>query len=181
VKRTALVLLALGIVALSACGDDAGVATTASTPTTATTPTSAAATTTAGAPSPAELGDQIGDLYLTAFDDVVALLADRPDAATAAAELATLKEQYVQEMVALGHQREALDAAGRSAVDARITAALSAVPPATYDAYQQAHADYGEDLEVANLIASFNIIGQYANFDLLRQQDPDEAVRLGID
>jgi hypothetical protein len=33
---------------------------------------------------------------------------------------------------------------------------------------------------VANLIASFNIIGQYANFDLLWEQTPEEAERLGI-
>ena len=131
-------------------------------------------------PSPADLGDQIGALYLAAYDDLIALLADRPDAATAAAALSDLKEQYVQEMVALGHQREALDAADRATVDARITAALGGLPTATYDAYQQAYTDYGSDLEVANLIASFNILGQYANFDLLRQQAPEEAERLGI-
>ena len=55
----------------------------------------------------------------------------------------------------------------------------AACPTATYDAYQQAYADYSGDLEVANLIASFNILGQYANFDLLREQAPDEAT-LGI-
>ena len=33
---------------------------------------------------------------------------------------------------------------------------------------------------MANLIAAFNIIGQYANFDLLRRQAPDEAERLGL-
>jgi hypothetical protein len=66
-------------------------------------------------------------------------------------------------------------------VDARITAALGSLPTATYDAYQQAYTDYSGDLEVANLIASFNILGQYANFDLLREQAPDEAARLGVE
>ena len=83
-------------------------------------------------------------------------------------------------MVALGHRREALDDAGRAAVDARITAALGGLPTATYDAYQQAYTDYSSDLDVASLIASFNILGQYANFDLLREQAPAEAERLGI-
>ncbi len=65
-------------------------------------------------------------------------------------------------------------------MDGRITAALDRLPTATYDAYQQAYTDYSSDLEVANLISSFNIIGQYANFDLLRRQAPEEAERLGV-
>jgi len=158
---------------LTACGGGGGGTTTAAEPTTASPSTSAPAV-------PAALGDQIGDLYLAAYDDLIALLADRPAPRDAAEPLALLKEQYVQQMVALGRQRETLDAAGRAEVDARITAALGSLPTATYDAYQQAYADYSGDLEVANLIASFNILGQYANFDLLREQAPDEAARLGI-
>ena len=48
----------------------------------------------------------------------------------------------------------------------------------------QAVADHyfdSTDAELYSLITSFNIIGQYANFDLLRQQEPDEAARLGVD
>lgn len=166
-------LVAAGSMILTACGGGGAATTTAAEPTTASTSTSAPA-------GPAALGNQIGDLYLAAYDDLIALLADRPAPVDAAEPLALLKEQYVQQMVALGRQREALDAAGRAEVDARITAALGSLPTATYDAYQQAYADYSGDLEVANLIASFNILGQYANFDLLREQAPDEATRLGI-
>jgi hypothetical protein len=82
--------------------------------------------------------------------------------------------------VSLGRRREALGTADRATVDARITAALARLPAETYDAYQLAFTDYGSDLEVANLIAAFNILGQYANFDLLREQAPEEAERLGI-
>jgi hypothetical protein len=173
-KGAAAVLLAAGIFGLAACGGGAAVTSTTAAATTT------AASTTAAAPSPVDLGDQIGTLYLAAYDDLVALLADRPDAATAAGELAALKEQYIQEMVALGRRREALNPADRAAVDARITAALGSLPAATYDAYQQAFTYYGSDPEVANLIAAFNILGQYANFDLLREQAPEEAERLGI-
>lgn len=183
-KQGAAALLAAGIIALAACGGGATAPSTTAEapPTTAPTTTTPPATTpTTTTPDPAELGDQISDLYLASYDDLIALLADRPDAETAAAELATLKEQYVQALVALGHRREALDAAGRAAVDARIAAALNRLPTATYDAYQEAYTYYSPDFEVANLISSFNIIGQYANFDLLRQQAPDEAARLGIE
>jgi hypothetical protein len=173
-KGVAAILLAAGILGSAACGGGTGV-----TSTTAAATTSAASTT-AAALSPADLGDEVGALYLAAYDDLVALLADRPDAATAAGELAALKEQYIQEMVSLGRRREALGTADRATVDARITAALDRLPAETYDAYQLAFTDYGSDLEVANLIAAFNILGQYANFDLLREQAPEEAERLGI-
>ena len=83
-------------------------------------------------------------------------------------------------MVALGRRREALGTADRATVDGRITAALDRLPAATYEAYQEAFTYYGSDLEVANLIAAFNILGQYANFDLLREQAPEEAERLGL-
>lgn len=172
--KAAAALLAATILALAACG---GGTAASSTTVVATTTT---ASTTAASLSPGALGDQIGARYLAAYDDLVALLAGRPDAAAAAEGLSVLKEQYIQEMVALGYQREALDSAGRATVDARITAALDSLPTATYDAYQQAYSDYSSDLEVANLIASFNILGQYANFDLLRQQAPEEAERLGL-
>ncbi len=164
------IVLAAGILGLAGCGGG----------TTASSTTAADTSTTAAVLSPGALGDQIGAVYLAAYGDLIALLADRPDAAAAAEGLSALKEQYIQEMVALGHQREALDTASRAAVDARITAALDSLPTATYDAYQQAYAAYSADLEVANLIASFNILGQYANFDLLRQQAPEEAERLGV-
>ena len=35
--------------------------------------------------------------------------------------------------------------------------------------------------ELANEIAQFNVITQYANFELLKKQLPEEAERLGIE
>jgi hypothetical protein len=67
-------------------------------------------------------------------------------------------------------------------VDAKITSALSAAGSEDwYDTYNAVWKYYSDaDLELANLVAAFNIIGQYANFDLLKQQAPAEATRLGI-
>jgi hypothetical protein len=119
-------------------------------------------------------------LYVQAYEDVVAVLSVRPEPAAAAAALADLKDSYVGQMLALGHRREALDEAGRAEVDAAIRSSLSALPGETFDAYSQASSDYAGDPEVAALIADFNVIGQYANFDLLREQEPEEAARLGV-
>jgi hypothetical protein len=37
-----------------------------------------------------------------------------------------------------------------------------------------------EDNDFANTLAEFNTLTQYADFDLLKKQKPDEATRLGI-
>jgi hypothetical protein len=65
-------------------------------------------------------------------------------------------------------------------VDTYILLAANSLPEETYDAYQQAWTDYSADTTVADLLASFNIIGRYANFDLSREQAPEKAARLGV-
>lgn len=130
--------------------------------------------------SPDELGDSIGVLYVAAYDDVIAALEDRPDAAEATIELTALRDQYIEQLVELGWQREALDEPSRATVDARISSALMRLPAETLTEYQAAIDHYTSDAELDTLIRSFNIIGQYANFELLREQEPSEAARLGI-
>jgi len=40
--------------------------------------------------------------------------------------------------------------------------------------------DFAKNQDQQKALACFNIIGQYANFDLLKQQEPAEAQRLGL-
>ncbi len=129
---------------------------------------------------PDELGDSIAVLYLAVYDDVITAVEDRPDPAKATTRLTALKDQYIEQLVELGRQREALDPSSRATVDARISSALMGLPTETLAEYQAAIDDYAGDAELDTLIRSFNIIGQYANFELLREQEPDEATRLGI-
>lgn len=131
-------------------------------------------------PSADQLGDEIAAVYLSVYDDVVAALEDRPDPAEAEAQLTELKDTAIERLVALGHRREALDAASRAGIDGTVSSALMRLPETTLAEYQAAIDHYANEPELADLIRSFNIIGQYANFDLLRQQEPDEAARLGI-
>jgi hypothetical protein len=182
-KRVAVILLVVGALGAGACGgEDAASSTTqpAAPSTTEVGASSTALPTSAPGVTPDDLGDMIGEVYLAGFGDVVALLIDRPDPATAAAELSALKEQYIEELVALGRLREGLSPADRAIVDARIGAALNRIPADVFAGYQQALTDYESDSESAALIRDFNIIGQYANFDLLREQEPEEAARLGL-
>jgi hypothetical protein len=186
-SRTRRVLVTAALV-VAGCGgddaaDDAGPADEPAESAAPTTASTAPAPTTEAAATPSDLGDEIAASYLAAYDDVIAALADRPERAVATDRLTALQADYIDRMVALGHEREALDDAGRATVDAKISGAVMRLPEDTLAEYQAAADHYfdSQDTELYDLILAFNIIGQYANFDLLRDQEPDEAARLGLD
>lgn len=187
----ACLLLLLGLAA-AGCGGGSSTDTTATTVaantvaanTTATT--GAATDTTSAAPqTPAELGKAIGATWTEAMQTLVGLLDDQPEPADVKDEIANLKEGYVQKLVAFGEQKEALDTAGKAEVDSAVTSALSAAADtewyANYMDIYDAYSYMSGDVDFTNLIAGFNILTQYADFDLLKKQAPDEAARLGIE
>ena len=132
--------------------------------------------------TPSLLGDLIGETYVAAVEDVVELVADRPDGPAAETEVRTLKERYIREFVELGKLREALEPESRSVVDARIGIIVNGISPDLFTEFQQVHAHYQSTNPVmADLVISFNIITQYSNFELLAQQDPEEAARVLAD
>lgn len=133
--------------------------------------------------SGAELGDAASALYAQAMQDLNALLADKPDAAAVTADVEALREEYIQQMVALGAQRETLDDLGKTEMDAAMASAMmSANNEDWYTTYSDLYEHYAAgDVDFVNLLASFNILTQYANYDLLKEQDPEEAARLGIE
>jgi hypothetical protein len=173
------VALLVGVLlTLAACGGSSGnAATTTSAGSAATTATTAAA-----AAGPDALGEQIGTVYVDALHSVATALEAKPDAATVRSQIEQLKNDTITKLVELGRAREVMSTSDKAKVDSKITSALSAAGSEDwYDTYSTVWKYYSEtDLELANLIAAFNIIGQYANFDLLKQQAPEEATRLGI-
>lgn len=176
-----LTLLAV-IVLAAACGGSSDAATTTAP---AGSVTTAAATATTAAPaiaSPAELGEQIGTIYVNALRDVALLLKDKPDAAAVRSQVEQLKNDTITKLVELGQAREAMSTSDRAQVDSKITKALDgAAGQDWYTTYNDVWKHYSSaDVEFGNLIAAFNVIGQYANFDLLKKQLPEEATRLGI-
>jgi hypothetical protein len=162
---------------VAACGSTEPTSTTAAVSSPSTTPTSAAATLGAD-----ELGGQIGTIYVAALRDAALALKDKPDVATVRSQIENLKNDTITKLVELGRAREAMSTADRAKVDAKITAALSAAGGEDwYATYNEVWKHYsGIDNDFANVVAAFNVIGQYANFDLLKQQAPEEATRLGI-
>lgn len=180
-------LVVLGALAALACGGDEPGQGGAATPAPVTSTSGAQVTPPASASgtqvTPPELGLQIGDLYERALSDLTEQLRGRPDGAAVTASVRDLKASYVRQFVELGRARETLGEQDRSAVDAAIRAKLAAAANepwyATYSDITQHYA--GRDAEFHELLVSFNIITQYANFDLLKSQAPDEAKRLGIE
>ena len=130
---------------------------------------------------PAEnLGKKIGSSYIETLKQVVAMLNDKPPAADAKAMLSDMKNWTIELMVGLGKEREALSVADRAKADMVLSNRIAATPADLFKEYQAGQLFYQNDRELFQLIADFNIITQYANFELLKKQLPEEAKRLGI-
>ena len=132
--------------------------------------------------SPAEIGQQISELYRKTMGNLVELLEDKPEASAVQPDVEALKEACVNEMVDLGRKREALDQAGRATVDSQISSKVySFSKDPVFTSFNDIQQHYFQNRDFHKMVMSFNIITQYANFDLLKKQEPAEAQRLGIE
>jgi len=169
--------LALVIVAtLAACGADQDAAATNEGAEAASGQKAAADMT------PDELGKAIGEVYVDSLTQVTDLMKDRPEPAELQPKVEALKASTIEKLVTLGRVKETMTSAERAGVDGATSIAMNKVPSAVFTAYAEGQSYYvSKDRDLANEIASFNIITQYASFDLLKKQAPDEAKRLGIE
>ncbi len=175
--------LALGLLA-SGCGSTTPSDTSASTAAaggSTTSLTGSEATSMSGG----ELGQAAAALWAEATQRLNTVLEGMPSVDDVKDDVAALKEEYVQKLIALGKARRSMDASAKAQADSAIASAFSAAADevwyttylATYDEY----AYQSGDVDFVNLLGSFNILTQYADFELLKQQEPDEATRLGIE
>lgn len=148
----------------------------------------AAVATTATTEAPAvQLGKQVAATWSEAIQKLVLLLEGTPPIASLQAPVAQLKEEYVQKMVALGRQIAALDESQRQTAYARTADILDSTANSDwFQSYMRLYNLYaaGSDQtsqDFAVLLSTFNTLTQYAFFDVLKGQDPDEAQRLGIE
>ncbi len=132
------------------------------------------------ATTPETLGEMLGSSYVETLRQVVAILEDRPSADEARASLTEIKEAKIEMLVPLGRKREAMSEEDRATVDRILNRRITMVPGDLFKQYAEARRHYQGDRTLALLIADFNIITQYANFDLLKKQLPAEAERLGL-
>lgn len=132
--------------------------------------------------TPEELSKAIFDVYMEGLDAVVAMSDAPPPLEEAKAALEPLKENMITKLVALGRQVEAMDDGQKAQVNAALSSAMMHVEQDKFNKYSEMVTHYrAEDNDFANFISSLNIITQYAFFDLLKKQAPEEAARLGIE
>jgi hypothetical protein len=165
-----VVLLALGLLSAGCGGGSSDTDTTGTTAVGQTTSTTEQAASMSGT----ELGDAAGMAWADAMQKLATLLSGKPEAAAIKAQVEQLKEEYVQKLVNLGRQGATLDTAGKAQMSGRIVAALGAAADKDwYASYMDIYRTYvARDVEFGNLLASFNILTQYADFDLLKKQAP---------
>lgn len=139
------------------------------------------------AADPREIGAEVYRIYVETMAQSNAALAGTPEPSTElGARLDAIKEASVTRLVALGHDIAAMDAADRATVEGTVSSSVSQIhrKPDTKDVYADYQAVWkayaGGDQEFFDKIKSLNILTQYAFFDLLRKQAPDEADRLGV-
>lgn len=133
-----------------------------------------------------QLSAQVAATWDEAIQKLLPLLQGTPPAATARPQVADLKEQYVQKLAALGHQIRALPASDQQSIYDRTMDLLTARSGTDwflsykdlYDRYATQDGQASQDLAV--VVAGFNTLTQYAFFDVLMANDPDEATRLGV-
>jgi hypothetical protein len=133
------------------------------------------------------LGDQVAATWAEVVQRLVPLLEGMPPIASLRTPVSQLKEEYVQRMVALGRQIAALDEGQRQAAYDRATDVIGGTGESEwFKSYVRLYDQYAADADAdsqdfAILLSTFNTLSQYAFFDTLKEQEPGEAQRLGID
>lgn len=187
--RFSSILLLLPLLTLAACGGGTDAAAQEEAVLGATA-AAAAVVNVEQANTPDEIGEAIGQVWLHAIEAATALVEERPAPQAALADLQVLHDQVTTQLVALGHKHARLAPAEQALVQAKVNQ-ITRTPAfeAAFEAYTPAFSHYGnlanqtqdpKDRRFERLYTDMNVITQYAFFDLLRQQRPEEAARLGL-
>ena len=94
-----------------------------------------------------------------------------------------LKNSIIDELVILGKERDKMSELDQKLSSAKLSLKLERISsnPSWSRTINDARSFYFKfDPDFANIIAKFNIITQYSQFELLKKQEPKEAERLGI-
>ncbi|THB64030.1 MAG: hypothetical protein D6E12_15770 [Desulfovibrio sp.] len=188
-KQILFVLLTITMLGLAACGDDTGSADeSGSTSESASASESssadeAEAESASSAPSsPADVADAIVSIYNEGLDAVAGMADNPPPLAEAKSQLEALKEDMISRLVELGGIKQSMSDTDKAQVNSALTSAFMRIDPGKFEQFSQVIEHYrAEDNDFANFLSSFNIITQYADYDLLKEQEPEEAARLGIE
>ena len=130
---------------------------------------------------PAVLCNKIADDHEKMMGELGDLLKEKPAPDVLRPKLATLKQKYIQLHVASGKLREAYTPKVKKTCDDVLRSAMFKMKRDSLKVLQQATKEIRkQDNDLANELASFNTLTQYASYELLKGQLPKEAKRLGI-
>jgi hypothetical protein len=132
------------------------------------------------------LAKQVSRTWQEGVQSVVAVIQDVPAVDSVRPAVTALRDTYIQKMLTLGSQIATLPASDREECYSRVTDSLSAQAgtdwfvryKAIYEQYT-ARSDQATQ-EFAVLLSTFNVLADYAFFDVLKVNEPEEATRLSI-
>lgn len=131
---------------------------------------------------PKMLGEEIGKKYNEMMDKLIMILEYGDDLEKLKQDVADLKEEYIEIYVEYGRMREKLSESDRPKVDSALMSYFGTLDNERFKKYSVLQQDYfAKDSDLGGEISSFNILTQYAFFELLKKQEPKEAERLGIE
>ena len=130
---------------------------------------------------PEALGNTIADIYVEMYANLNDLLNQGLSAEELWPELTAMKEDYISQFVALGAVREGMTEGQKQVINQTLHSRFYNLDSDVFNSVNDAIIHYREqDNSLANEISQMNILTQYSDYELLRDQEPEEAVRLGI-
>ena len=131
--------------------------------------------------NPEALGNAIADVYEEMYAELDETLNEGLSAEEVAPRVYEMKERYILQFVEFGRIRLEMTDEEKDVVDSALRSRFYDIDMDVVNSANDAGYNYREqDSELASQIVQMNILTQYADFELLRSQEPSEADRLGI-
>lgn len=129
-----------------------------------------------------QLGVAIGEVYCQTMMRLGALIESHLSEPTVLAQEARqLRDEAITTLINRGHEREGLSAELRKTTDLATRGQIQRVDQVAWQAMSKATMTFMfTHNALSQLLSSFNVLTQYAAFELLRAQNPAEADRLGL-
>jgi hypothetical protein len=135
--------------------------------------------------TPDKWADQVYAIYEKSIVKLDEIIGTKPAITDELKKQVTiLKNSIIDECIPLGKARARMSEADQKMCSAKLGLKLDRIAsnPAWARTQNDARMFYSKtDAQFGLLVASFNIITQYAQFELLTKQEPAEAKRLGIE